>query len=306
MIKKIVSFLTVLLVLSLALASFVWLSGTRGAQAATLMDTSGQVEVLQGDGSWAVLAEGDRVASGQRLRTGPASRATLVFFDGTRTTLASNSDVTLTQVNGGWGGELRVSLTQNAGRTAHSVVPLRGDRSAFTVLTPTGAASVHGTNFDVAVDAQGRSRYGVNTGRVLVSSEADEVFLTAGQATTTQTDGALEDPAYQFTLQGTLSSMEGSTWIVEGVPFTVLSETELSGDPQVGSQVTVVGRVLASGGDLTASDHAVRLFDRNSRKELGRFDGHTATVTCLAFSPDGKFALSGSEDRTVRYWRLPE
>jgi hypothetical protein len=211
------------------------------------MDTRGQVEVLQGDGSWAALAEGDRVASGQRLRTGPASHATLVFFDGTRTNLASHSDVTLTQVDGGWGGELRVSLTQNAGRTAHSVVPLRGDHSAFTVLTPSGAASVHGTNFDVAVDALGRSRFGVNTGRVLVSSGADEVFLTAGQATTAQTDGALEDPAYQFTLQGALSSMEGSTWIVEGVPFTVLSETELTGDPQVGSQVTVVGRVLASG-----------------------------------------------------------
>lgn len=36
--------------------------------------------------------------------------------------------------------------------------------------------------------------------------------------------------------------------------------------------------------------------------EVGRLKGHTAKVTCIAFSPDGKRALSGSYDKTVRIW----
>jgi WD40 repeat protein len=40
-------------------------------------------------------------------------------------------------------------------------------------------------------------------------------------------------------------------------------------------------------------------------KELAAFDAHTSFIKSLAFSADGKTLISGSWDRTVKWWRVP-
>jgi WD40 repeat protein len=39
-------------------------------------------------------------------------------------------------------------------------------------------------------------------------------------------------------------------------------------------------------------------------KEIRRFKGHSDNVLSVAFSPDGRKALSGSADKTLRQWNV--
>src|SRR5262249_50430439 len=45
-----------------------------------------------------------------------------------------------------------------------------------------------------------------------------------------------------------------------------------------------------------------RLWGWLTRREVCHFDEHRQPVTCVAFLPDGRYALSGSMDRTLRLW----
>lgn len=49
----------------------------------------------------------------------------------------------------------------------------------------------------------------------------------------------------------------------------------------------------------------IHLLDFTSRQVMGMFRGHSGGVLALAFSPDGRTLVSGSEDRTIRFWNMP-
>jgi WD40 repeat protein len=94
-----------------------------------------------------------------------------------------------------------------------------------------------------------------------------------------------------------LYKLEGHTEAVHCVAFSPDSRKVLSG---AGTNEL---------DDPAESDHSVRLWDVQTGKELRKFDGHKNGVWSVAFSPDGKWALScsghwmhPSTDTTMRLW----
>ena len=231
-----------------------FLAGPASAHSAQVVDVNGMVEVTssQNNNDWHFISNGDRVTQGQRIRTYADSGATLVFFEGSRTAIGADADVTLTTLKGRWGNVLQVQLTQNSGLTGQSVIPLRSSAGYFQVLTPAGEASVHGTSFTVDVNPDGEALFAVTRGRVQVKNANSEVFLTAGQATAVHPNGDPEHPGYQFALQGPVTAHPGTAdqvgqWAISSVPFEVTSQTEIVGTFEVGDFASARGRILDSG-----------------------------------------------------------
>ena len=244
------------------------------AHTARLASPNGIVEVASASGDdWHFIQEGESLTQGQSVRTYADSSVNLVFSDGSQTAIGADSDVTLTELGGGWGTSIQAKLTQNSGFTTNDVIPLRGSGAYFLLDTPAGQAIVHGTSFDVAVNDAGQALFGVTHGLVQVKNDRSEVFLASGQATLVQAGENPQKPGYQFTLQGKIDSITDTEWIVNSVKFSVTTDTDILGTNNPGDAVLVKGRILDTGEWVADS-----IEPANNDKERARFTGVVQTM----------------------------
>jgi WD40 repeat protein len=55
---------------------------------------------------------------------------------------------------------------------------------------------------------------------------------------------------------------------------------------------------------LNTADNSVRLWELASNQERTVFKGHQGPITCMDFSPDGRYFVTGSQDGTILVWAV--
>jgi WD40 repeat protein len=82
-----------------------------------------------------------------------------------------------------------------------------------------------------------------------------------------------------------------------------LIHAQMTSDVTTGVAYSADGRRLLTGNYGTGP--TVALWNLADHRQVASFSGHVSGVQSVAISPDGRWAVSGSHDGTVRRWDLP-
>jgi mannose-6-phosphate isomerase-like protein (cupin superfamily) len=174
------AFLTLLIIGGLAWQT--WL-GTRVPQTATLYQLEGPIEIRSNSGAvWQPAPTGTQVRAGDQIRTGPSARATLIFFDGSITTLENNTEVAVVQLDVMRNNTDKVIiLRQRLGETRSYVQVPANQVSHFVIKTPVAVTSAQGTEFALDVEDNGDTHLVVVEGKVSVTTKGSTTSVSAGE-----------------------------------------------------------------------------------------------------------------------------
>lgn len=165
---------------------------------ATLVNAIGEVTIKSVNGESIQLgkdfeADGNLVLTeGQVITTGPDGLATILFKDGSRLLLQSNSELALKNIIALGDGSLSdIKLQLDKGRIENRVYSSPISNTNYEVKTATATTSVRGTSFRMTSDDSGESITEVLTGKVKSQalSASESIELVKGEATIITKEG---------------------------------------------------------------------------------------------------------------------
>jgi tetratricopeptide (TPR) repeat protein len=129
--------------------------------------------------AWKPSTEGQALAASDRVRTGPASRAALLYSDQTMHRLNEKSEVEILPPSSGGTGVVKILSGQ-------SYFTTRTPKDFGRVQTPTVTAAIKGTEFAVSVADNGGTTITMIEGTVEASNEFGSVSVTRGEEAVTE------------------------------------------------------------------------------------------------------------------------
>ena len=129
--------------------------------------------------AWKPSTEGQSLAAKDRIRTGPGSRASLLYSDQTLHRLNEKSEIEIVAPASGGSGIVKILSGQ-------SYFISRTPKDFGRVQTPTVTAAIKGTEFSVGVAEDGTTVVTMIEGIVAASNEFGSVTVTAGEEAVTQ------------------------------------------------------------------------------------------------------------------------
>ena len=209
----------------------------------SLVDRS-TLSILRGEGHYSAQArgpivaavDGQDVAVGDRVITGPDTNVILTFFEGSTFTVTPNTDIVVERLQGDQSSR-DFSLRLNAGTIWARVVSLVNPAARFQVTTPTAVAVVRGSQIGARILPDGTFQCWTREGAMSVeTSLGQQADLAAGETVLVQPDGQIAaqrpfEPAaslLRFDVRGPVWSVAvhpdgGANGIVE--PGVVVSQT---------------------------------------------------------------------------------
>lgn len=130
--------------------------------------------------SWSSLKPGDKLKSGDILKTEKNSRVDMEFINGTRVLVREQSELKIASKQTGKVSSpylKRQSLKLKLGQVWVKTIDSLSELIKFKVRTPNAVAGVRGTLFTVKVDSKQMTKVSVKEGRVAVSNYEQEKIV---------------------------------------------------------------------------------------------------------------------------------